>query len=502
MKKWYLLVVFTLVLAPAAARADVSFLLLEAIGVAGEFSGSGHTAIYLSNICTDDGVSLRPCRDSESGVVLSSYPKFGNGSNYEWMAVPLLAYLYGVENQNDIPIYANGKIRDFLRERYRRKHLSSIIPAVKNGALPEGSWKIMLTTGFNRDVYGFTVDTTREEDIKFLRETNSRSNSGKFNSFTNNCADFARRTLNRYFPGATRRDWINDFGVTTPKAIARSFYKYAKKHPERELSISRFPQIHGPIWRSFDNRNFTEMAFRSKKYLIPSVIFKTSLVAIFSGTYLLTGRFDAHKTYVNRVGTKVARIENDVKPVQPGGLMYFVASSRFADRDQDLKFSNDTLLADKKVWKSHKTAFAPILREAITQRLFRDVGEVKSFFRDLEHQSEPAFDQNGQLILKVKAYGRNRILGITRQNLLDETSDRELALKLILARIYTDLNAKEKDRSHYYDFWADWLTMQQIMREEAPMLASIDKGRGKFAGNRQPAGPKKQLKKFMIAVTH
>ena len=105
MKKWFLIIIFTIILAPVAIRADVSFLLLESIGVAGEFTGSGHAAIYLSNICTDDGISLRPCRETESGVVISSYPNFGNGSTYEWMAVPLAPFLYGVENQDQVPIH-------------------------------------------------------------------------------------------------------------------------------------------------------------------------------------------------------------------------------------------------------------------------------------------------------------------------------------------------------------------------------------------------------------
>ena len=502
MKRCFLIILAALILVPATARADVSFLLLESIGVAGEFTGSGHAAIYLSNICTDDGISLRPCRESESGVVISSYPNFGNGSNYEWMAVPLVPFLYGVEDQTQIPIYANGKIRNFLREQYRRKHLDPIIPAAPDGTMPKGSWQIMLTTAFNRDIYGFTVKTTADEDAQFLRESTSRTNGGKFNTFTNNCADFARRTINSYFPGSARPDWINDFGITTPKAITRSFFNYAKDRPERDLRISRFPQISGPIARSFDNRNFTEKAYTSKKYLIPSILFKPELIAMFSATYLLTGRFNVHKTYEKYANAELARLERDTKMASNQGLMFFAGNAPATEIGQKPKRAGDGLIGTKETWKAHKVSFTPILKNLIAQGLFRDEKEVKTFFHDLELQSEPTTDQDGRLTLKVRYYGQDRILGITRLNLMEETSDPELALKLTIARIYADLNADEKNRSLYPEFWADWLTMRQLIREQSAMLAGINKARGPFVTNPQPSNPKQKLVKLVIEVMH
>ncbi|MBK8303858.1 MAG: hypothetical protein IPK98_10830 [Chloracidobacterium sp.] len=327
MKRWFLILLAALLLVPTTARADISFLLHESIGAAGEFTGSGHAAIYLSNICTEDGFSLRLCREDESGVVISSYRNFGNGSTYEWMAVPLVPFLYGVDDQSEIPIYANSKIRNFLKEKYRHKHLNAIIPAAPDGTMPAGLWQMMLTTVFNRDIYGFTVKTTADQDAQFLRESNSKPNNGTFHTLTSNCADFAGRIINRYFPGAARRDWINDAGITTPKAIARSFFNYAKDRPEMGLSISRFPQIPGPIVRSSDNRNLTEMAYTSKKYLIPSILFKPELIAIFSATYLLTGRFNVHKTYEKYANAEIARLERETRTASTMGIDVFCGKS-------------------------------------------------------------------------------------------------------------------------------------------------------------------------------
>ena len=123
MRQFLFALIIGLMFIPSVARADISLLVLEAVGVAGEYTGSGHTAIYLSNICADGPIRLMMCGEGGNGVVITSYPSFVEGSNYQWMAVPLTPYLYGVEEETDIPLYANGEIRNFLREAFRRNYL-------------------------------------------------------------------------------------------------------------------------------------------------------------------------------------------------------------------------------------------------------------------------------------------------------------------------------------------------------------------------------------------
>ena len=495
-------ILISMIFLPNPTRGDVSLLVLEAVGVAGEYTGSGHTAIYLSNICAETPVKLRLCRPGEAGAVISSYPSFSDGKSYELIVIPLNPFLYGVEDEADIPLYANGEIRNFMRENYRRDHLRELVPDSPDGTMPKGDWKIMLTAVFNRDVYSLTVQTTPEEDAIFLEKFNSRGNDGNFNTLTNNCADFARSTLNTYFPGATRRDWINDIGITTPKAVARSFTRYAKKRPERLFYITRYPQTQGTIWRSFDNRNFTEMAFKSKKYLIPSLIFEPSLVPIFSIVYYVTGRFDLHKAYLESPSPAIAKLERTKKIMNDPRIMYFNSKTRTEDVARALEREHFTLFGTKESWKAHKTSFTSMLNKAIQQKVFQDIGEVNSFFRDLEFMGEPGLDANGHLILKVNYYGQMRQVGLTRENLQDPNSDPELALKLVMAKINTDLNASEKNRRLYPDFWFDWQLMNQMFDDHASVFAAIDKNRGRFVQDKAPINVKKQLEKLMIAITH
>ena len=46
--------------------------------------------------------------------------------------------------------------------------------------------------------------------------------------------------------------FINDFGITTPKAIARSFKNYATKRPNLLFHIEKYSQIDGTIDNGFN----------------------------------------------------------------------------------------------------------------------------------------------------------------------------------------------------------------------------------------------------------
>jgi hypothetical protein len=504
MKKCLFSIALVLLFIPTVARADVSLFMLESVGVAGEFTGSGHTAIYFSNICADGPTRLRLCQPGEQGAVISNYPDFAKNLPHEWMAVPVISYLYGVEHERDIPLYANGKIRDFLRETYRKKHLRTIVADKADGTMPEGGWRTMLTMAFNRDIYSFNVRTTIDEDAQFLKEFNSSTGKGEFNSFTRNCADFTRKVINRYFPGAARRDVINDFGITTPKAVAKSLTSYASDRPQRLFYITKYSQVAGPIWRSYDNRSFTEKAITSKKYLIPSLVFYPPVFAVFAGAYLTTGRFNVHQTYKEYATPQIAQLNLNKragKETEDAHHASVITSKEIAERK---KAERLRLFGDRQLWDGYKANFVPVLKSAVAQGLFQDKEEVTTFFRDLEIQSEPAFNADGAPILKVMYYGEERTLGITRNNILSTHSDQELAYKLVLAKISANLNAREKDRSSLEEFRADWELMRGLsasLAASSKNLSTVAKNRGRFLKVPIRTDAKRGLFKTFLNIT-
>jgi hypothetical protein len=119
------------------AKADVTVLLEEPYSYDGALAGTGHSAVYLTRVCAASPTLLRRCEPGESGVVLSRYHRL---SDYDWIAVPLLPYLYAVENPEDIPLFADAKIVASLRDHYRRNHLEAIAPDEPSGEAPEGNW--------------------------------------------------------------------------------------------------------------------------------------------------------------------------------------------------------------------------------------------------------------------------------------------------------------------------------------------------------------------------
>lgn len=507
-----LAIVMFLLFVPSA-KADVSFLFHEALGMSGESTAAGHAAVYLSNICSDNGLVLRVCRPGETGIVLASYPQFGTKINYERLALPLLPYLYGVHEQRDIPLYTNGEIRTLLREKYRREHWSHLVSAGADGNPPPGRWQQMIAVNFNRDIYALTVKTSLVEDLNFIQSLNARPNVSKFNTLYRNCSDFSADILNLFFPHTVHRDWVNDFTMTTPKAIARTFTRFAQKHPERLFYVTKFAQLAGPIKRSFDARNFSEQAFKSKKYFISEAIFKQPLIPIFMGMYYTLGRYDVNRVQKQNATIRMAEIklaaqQNKLPKSQKTltGLTTDVMNgSAIADPSILKEAEQRRMFGTPEWWNERRALLAPILKQALINGYFADEKEIVSFFRDLELESEPFFDEEGLLSLKVNSYGHPVQLGITPNNLLNANSSRPLAYKLLLAKLNQELTGPEKNRRTVEAVEADWQLLLQLAADCQSPTEWADmpnKNRPRFLQHPVKLTAKQRFLKLFLKVSH
>ena len=72
----------------------------EPFGKFGAMNPTGHAAVYLNHVCAESPTELRMCEPGEYGVVISRYHKI---HKYDWIAIPLIPYLYAVEDATDIP---------------------------------------------------------------------------------------------------------------------------------------------------------------------------------------------------------------------------------------------------------------------------------------------------------------------------------------------------------------------------------------------------------------
>ena len=278
------------------SRADVAFLMEEPYGGFGSVNPTGHGALYFNHICADTPTRLRACREGELGAVVSRYH---NIKGYDWIAIPLLPYLYAVEDRSQIPLLADADMRDRLRDTYRRERLETIAPdeIADDGTplMPKGEWTQLVGSSYDRKIYGFQFETTPEEDARFIARYNDHKNISHFNLFFRNCADFSRTALNTYFPHAVRRNYLADFGLTTPKQVARSLEKYAKKNPELPYTVFVIPQVQGTIARSHRIDGIAESLLKSKKYVVPLAIFYPEFTGVLGVTYLTQGRYSPPK---------------------------------------------------------------------------------------------------------------------------------------------------------------------------------------------------------------
>ena len=275
-----------------SAHASVALLMEEPYGTFGAVNPTGHAAIYLNHICADSPTQLRPCHEGEYGVVISRYHKI---DGYDWIAIPLVAYLYAVDNISEIPDTVTREDEEHLRDAYRRAHLEELAPDAKDGNAPKGEWIQLVGSAYDRTLHGFEIDTTPEQDERFIAIFNDRKNVGHFNLIFHNCADFSRMVLNTYDPHAVHRNFIADAGISTPKNDARSWVKYGQKHPELHPSAFIIPQVKGTIPRSHKTDGVAESLVKSKKYIIPLAVLTPEVTGGVVVAYLADGRMKVPK---------------------------------------------------------------------------------------------------------------------------------------------------------------------------------------------------------------
>jgi hypothetical protein len=294
--------------AASYAYASAALLMEEPYGKFGAMNPTGHAAVYLNHICADSPIVLRPCHGGEFGVVISRYHKI---DGYDWIAIPLVGYLYAVDDVSEIPATVDKDQVAALQDAYRKKHLLDLAPDARGGGPPKGEWVELVGESYIRTMHGFQVDSTPEQDQRFIAIFNDRKNVGHFNIFFHNCADFSRVVLDTYMPHAIHRNFIVDVGITTPKQVARSLVKYGNKYPEANMSAFVIPQVPGNVPRSHPVDGVAESLIKSKKYLLPLTILAPEVTGGIVVAYMADGRLKLPK------GTPVFNIGDEEDSGQP-----------------------------------------------------------------------------------------------------------------------------------------------------------------------------------------
>ena len=404
------------------ASASATLLLEEPYGKLGFFSATGHVAVYLSGVCAETPLSLRPCAPGETGVVISRYDGI---AKYDWVAIPLIPYLYAVDRPEDVPLFADAKMTAFLRDRYRRTYLEDLAPDLKDGGAPGGNWYELVGTSYDRTVYGFEIETTPEQDLALIKKLNESANVSHFHTVSENCADFAKSIINFYYPHALHRSVVADVGITTPKQMAKMLIKYSAHHPEVRFLRIVMPQVPGSMPRSTTVHGVVDAFFTSKKYIVPSAVVSPIFAGCVAAVYVGTGasHFDpARDAMVYVVGSEPAAPVNreDLRAYQTE-LKHFLAGA-YPEEGQ--------------------------------RKVQRDWARVQS-------HAKAAVDEDGHPVLRVSAGERVVDVGISPENLLSSDAPPQLVRQLLEARLESELRRSPRSITES-EVARDWELLQRI----------------------------------------
>jgi hypothetical protein len=429
-------------------------------------TSTGHSAVYFSRICAESPVRLRLCRPDEHGSVMSNYINIGEDQSYEWNVVPLSVYLYGVEEPQNRPVFGSNKIKHVLEERFREKYLSGFCESLPCRTSYKSEWREMVAATLIRSLYIFVIDTTVEQDKEPMAEFNASPNRNHFNGVTRNCADFTRRVINSYFPHATKTDYINDFGMTSPKAVARSFTRYALRHPGANFRVLHFAQVPGTIKRSRECRAGTEQLYHSKKFLVPLIIFGEHELPLVAASYMLTGRFNPERQLEEHPTAEASAIGHEVQVAKAEKNK---ARAKQLETDEELERAR--VVGTAKEWKEYRDAFHAIAEEAIRDETIPDNKHLNRYFRNFDDVGTPVGDESGALWMEISEGRRKFKLGLSASNILAPGSDSLGAYELLLARTDEILKSPKHSRETMSEFRSDWASLQRASEKSRSSVA-------------------------------
>jgi hypothetical protein len=266
-------------------RAQAALLLLDADGAAALLSPTGHEAVYFARICAAGASHLRRCRPGELGVVISRYRGIGS---YDWLAMPLIPYLYSVENAAQVPSRVNRESVQSLRLAYHDAHLMSLGNAQEGGGVHRG-WNQLVGAAYERRIWVFRFATSEEQDDAFIRRMNADANHSHFNIFFSNCSNFTSSVLDFYFPHTFKRRILPDLGMVTPRQVAYELVRFAQKHAGVHLSVMEIPLVPG-IHRSSRVGKGADASLIASGYVIPIAILSPYAAGAILADDLIWGR--------------------------------------------------------------------------------------------------------------------------------------------------------------------------------------------------------------------
>jgi len=298
-------------------HAQAALLMEEPYGFFGALNPTGHDAIYFARICAETPIKLRRCVAGEPGSVFTRYQGI---AGYDWVAMPLIAYLYSVEDPSAVPVHVDRKTVTRLREQYHEAHLLSLGRNLPEGGTFQRGWNQLVGVAYERRMYAFRFATSEEQDDALIAKMNGGANHSRYSLVFWNCADFSSAILNLYFPRTFRRSPFPDAGISTPMQVTYELVRYARQHPETQLRVLAIPQVPGCRGHSRPNKSIAESLI-VRGYFIPLAFICPACAGGVLVDWLVWGRYSLHIEHPQSL------TPTDLTPLtSPAGTVYSQSS--------------------------------------------------------------------------------------------------------------------------------------------------------------------------------
>jgi hypothetical protein len=368
---------------------------------------------------------------------------------YDWVAIPLIPYLYAVDRPEEVPLFADARMVAFLRDRYRRRYLEEVAPDLENGETPVGNWYELVGSSYDRTIYGFDIETTPEQDEALIRKLNTSPNRSHFHLVSRNCADFAKDILNFYYPKSLHRSIIADAGITTPKQMAKLLTRYSNRHPQLQFSRLIIAQVPGGMARSTPVHGVVESFLKSKKYIVPSVVVSPIFAGCVAAVYVATG----------------------AGRLNPGrdAMVYVVGS------EPELPLGHE----DRRAYEEQlKHLLAGAYPETSAPKVDKD-------WERLQSRAKTGVDDQGRPVLHLQVGETWVQVGATADNILNSSAPPELVRQLLEARLQSELRKGLPNGISESEVARDWKLLQQAMADsDSPLTARTGQRPEGIRGNR------------------
>lgn len=474
------------------SEANVGVLLHESLGSpykpikasdTGFWAQGGHAGIFIDNLCAASPIKLRRCQDGEHpGVIISRYDGL-SAEEYDWVAVPVNRYFYGVESSRKIPLIVNKKVLEIIRVDHYKNYLYQAMKSETHDGLPEGRWIDTTAAAYRRDIYTFMLNTTAEQDQFILDHYNADPNTSRFSFFRSNCADFAKEFMTLLFPVEIGRN-INDALFTSPKGIAFEVSQLGKEQPQLQYMVLRTTQIPGDIPRSRDNLFPLENALNNYKYTAPLLNSQPELMVGFFLFYKVLRRFNPtaeHLNYFDKEQSQMSLALQELSSFYDANEKKVLSAQSQNDQRELVNLLNQRKLLLEKInliqstrderkssiykddlkWDSYRTRYKSLKKLAEKDNLLAyylkdplKLLSLNGIYSETAQGLQIELEGAGVEILKT---------GLSRETVLK--GDLKLAQLVLLAHVGYILDIKTKDRPTLSEFSEDFQLLEKAFQQ-------------------------------------